>query len=103
MQTVFGNRRISITRELTKTYEEVITSDLNNVIKIIDKRKNNNDPLKGEVVLVVEGSGKEKINYEMLSLKIREKLEKLSVRDAVNEIIVETKLPRTNFFFNLLF
>ena len=39
MQEVFGNRKISIARELTKTYEEVITSDLNDIIKIIDKRR----------------------------------------------------------------
>ena len=38
MQEVFGKRKISIARELTKTYEEVITSDLSDVIKIIDKR-----------------------------------------------------------------
>ena len=39
MQEVFGNRKISIARELTKTYEEIITGDLNDIIKIIDKRK----------------------------------------------------------------
>ena len=39
MQEVFGNRSISIARELTKTYEEIITSDLNSVIKIVDERK----------------------------------------------------------------
>ena len=46
MQEVFGNRKISIARELTKTYEEVITGDLNDVIKIINKRMENNNPLK---------------------------------------------------------
>ena len=33
MHEVFGNRKISIARELTKTYEEIISSDLNSVIK----------------------------------------------------------------------
>ena len=56
MQEVFGNRKISIARELTKTYEEIITGDLNDIIKIIDKRvENNNPPLKGEVILIVNG------------------------------------------------
>ena len=41
MHEVFGNRKISIARELTKTYEEIITSDLNNIIDIIDKREKN--------------------------------------------------------------
>ena len=55
MQEVFGNRKISIARELTKTYEEIITSDLNSVIKIVDEREKNNNPLKGEVILIVDG------------------------------------------------
>ena len=94
MLDVFGNRKISIARELTKTYEEVITSDLNNIIEIIDTRRKNNIPLKGEVVLIIEGCGKEEFNFETLSNNIKNKLKKLSVRDAVNEIIIETNLPR---------
>ena len=123
MQEVFGNRKISIARELTKTYEEIITSDLNNIIKIVDERKKNNNPLKGEVILIVDGYVKKKFNIETLNVIIKNKLEKLSLRDTVNEIITETKLPRRviyneaikirndlykkinddNFFFNLLF
>ena len=94
MQEVFGNRKISIARELTKTYEEIITSDLNNVIKIVNKREKNNNPLKGEVILIIDGYAKKEFNIETLSIIIRNKLEKLSLRDAVNEIISETSLPR---------
>ena len=94
MQEVFGNRKISIARELTKTYEEIIYGDLNSVIKIVEERKKNNDPLKGEVILIVGGYTKKKINIETLSVIIKDKLEKLSFRDTVNEIITETKLPR---------
>ena len=94
MLDVFGNRKISIARELTKTYEEVITSDLNNIIELIDTRRKNNIPLKGEIVLIIEGCSKEEFNFETLSNNIKDKLKKLSVRDAVNEIIIETNLPR---------
>ena len=94
MQEVFGNRKISIARELTKTYEEIITSDLNNILNIIDKRKKNHNPLKGEIILIVEGYAKEDFNIEKLSIIIKNKLKKLSLRDTVNEIITETKLPR---------
>ena len=94
MKEVFGNRKISIARELTKTYEEIITSDLNNVIKIVDERKKNNNPLKGEVILIVDGYVKKKINIETLNVIIKNKLERLSLRDTVNEVITETKLPR---------
>ena len=94
MQEVFGNRKISIARELTKTYEEIISDNLNNVIKIVDKRKENNNPLKGEVVLIIDGYAKREFKIETLSIIIKNKLEYLSLRDAVDEIIAETKLPR---------
>ena len=94
MQEVFGKRKISIARELTKTYEEIIISDLNDVIKIIDKREENNNPLKGEVILIVDGYTEKKFEVNNLRVIIKNKLEQLSLRDAVDEIITETKLPR---------
>ena len=94
MLEVFGNRKISIARELTKTYEEIISGDLNSVTKIVDERKKNNNPLKGEVILIVGGYAKKKFNIENLSVIIKNKLQKLSLRDTVNEIITETELPR---------
>ena len=94
MQEVFGNRSISIARELTKTYEEIITGDLNSVIKIVDERKKNNNPLKGEIILIVGSYAKKNFDVKTLSKIIKNKLEKLSLRDTVNEIITETKLPR---------
>ncbi len=94
MQEVFGNRKISIARELTKTYEEVITGDLDDVIKIINKRMENNNPLKGEVILIVNGYTEKKFEFNNLSVIIKNKLQQLSLRDAVDEIITETKLPR---------
>ena len=94
MLEVFGNREISIARELTKTYEEIINSNLNHILKIIHNRKENNNPLKGEVVLIVGGYVKKEFQIETLNEVIKNKLEKLSLRDAVNEITTETKLPR---------
>jgi len=94
MQEVFGNRKISIARELTKTYEEIITSDLSNVIKIIEKREKDNKPLKGEIILIVDGYAKKELNIDTLNLILKNKLKILSLRDAVNEIITETELPR---------
>ena len=94
MQEVFGNRKISVARELTKTYEEIITDDLNNVIKIIEKREKDNNPLKGEIILIIDGYAKKELNINTLNAIIKNKLEILSLRDAVNEITIETELPR---------
>tara|TARA_Y100000991_G_C21946689_1_gene337779 strand:- start:451 stop:1305 length:855 start_codon:yes stop_codon:yes gene_type:complete len=95
MLDIWGNRKIAITRELTKTYEEIITSDLNNVKEIIYDREVKNNPLKGEVILIIEGCEKKiEIDIEKLSTDIRNKLRTLSLRDTVNEITIDTKLPR---------
>ena len=95
MQNVFGNRKISIARELTKTHEEIISSDLNNINLIIENREKNNNPLRGEVVLIIEGAGKKnQIDFDKLSLIVQDKLKTLSLRDTVKEIVIETKFPK---------
>lgn len=62
----FGDRRISIVRELTKIHEEVIPTTLQ---KAVEDYKD--APLKGEIVLIVEGA------------KIEEKIEEYTLDDAV--------------------
>ena len=51
MLQYFGDRRISIVRELTKIHEEVIRTTLAEAVE-----KYGDDSLKGEIVLVIEGS-----------------------------------------------
>ena len=47
MLEVFGDRFVTLARELTKTFEEYISDKISNILKI--------DSLKGEMVLIVEG------------------------------------------------
>jgi 16S rRNA (cytidine1402-2'-O)-methyltransferase len=49
---VGGDRRVAVVRELTKLHQEVIRGTLSEVVEQVGSRD-----LKGEVVLVVEGSG----------------------------------------------
>lgn len=49
IQTVFGNRKIAIAREISKKFEEVIRDDIDKVILMLPT-------LKGEFVIVVEGN-----------------------------------------------
>lgn len=51
IEKIFGNREVSICRELTKKFEEVIRGKVGDVLEKLKDRK-----VKGEVVLVVEGS-----------------------------------------------
>lgn len=59
MLTAFGDRKISIVRELTKIHEEVITTTLQKAVS------NYSDaPLKGEIVLIVDGLKTDKTTPE---------------------------------------
>ena len=50
MLKYFGNRRISVCRELTKIHEEVIRTDLEGAVSYFEE-----NPPRGEFVLVIEG------------------------------------------------
>ncbi len=49
----FGNRQISVCREMTKKFEEIIRGSLKELIEIFTHRK-----ARGEIVLVIKGCGK---------------------------------------------
>jgi 16S rRNA (cytidine1402-2'-O)-methyltransferase len=99
MLHIYGNRKVSITRELTKIYEDVIFSDLVNIINIINKRIENNKPLKGEIVIIVEGYNPNlDFSIETLRSNIKDKLKNHSLRDTVKLIIKETYLSKKQVY-----
>ena len=57
---IFGNRNISISREITKKFEEIYRGTINSVLEEIKGAK-------GEMVIVVEGNHEEK-NYDELKV-----------------------------------
>ena len=87
MHKVFGNRKISIGRELTKKYEEIISSDLVEIQKILHSRDEKNISLKGEIVLVIDGiKNSQDFNINEIRKKISEKLKTMSLKDTVEEM-----------------
>ena len=95
MHEVFGNRKISICRELTKKYEEIILSDLVEIKKILNSREEKNIPLKGEIVLVVDGFKNSKdFDINKIREKLREKLKIMSLKDTVEEISLKEGLSK---------
>ena len=99
MLNTLRNRKVSIARELTKIYEDVIVSDLVNVGIIIKNREDKNKPLKGEIVIIVEGYVfKSDTSIEKLSLNIKRKLKHHSLRDTVNMIVEETNLSKKQIY-----
>lgn len=74
ISTVLGNRILSISRELTKKYEEVFRGDIQ---ACIDKF-NQEDP-RGEFILVIEGVSQEKIESEK-----QEEWQDLTIKEHLN-------------------
>ena len=95
MYKVFGNRKISIARELTKIYEEIISSDLKNIKNILKIREEKNIPRKGEIVLVVAGiSQLAEFDIKKIRESIRNKLNTMSLKDTVELISTEERISK---------
>ncbi|SCA56433.1 putative methyltransferase [Candidatus Terasakiella magnetica] len=91
MADVLGNREAAVTRELTKRYEEVRRAPLPELAELYQ-----NEVVRGEVVLVV-GPPDESVNEtsaEDLDSLLENALARLSVRDAVAEVVDATGLKK---------
>jgi 16S rRNA (cytidine1402-2'-O)-methyltransferase len=60
IKEILGNRQISISREISKKFEEVYRGTIEDVIKELDE-------VKGELVIVVDGNHEEK-TYDNLTV-----------------------------------
>ncbi len=95
MYKLFGNRKVVITRELTKIHEDIISSDLKNINFAIQNKIENGKPLKGEITIVIAGYVENiEISLEELRTKIKDKLKKYSVKDIVKILNSEIGLSK---------
>lgn len=97
-----GNRRISVSREITKKFEETIRADVSSVISIFRERN-----VKGEFVLVVEGiNEKELIDIELkkwdnISIEDHIKLymgQGMDKKEAIKKVAEDRKLPKKEIY-----
>lgn len=79
MLEVFGNRRASLVREVSKVFQEVIRSDLQGLFARV------NEGVKGELVLVVEGKREEEGDSWKVEADELRRAGK-SVKDIVNKL-----------------
>ena len=95
MLKILGNRKISVNRELTKKYQEIIRTDIESIVELFNEKE-----IKGEFVLIVEGFNGEKTiknNYEDLSEReyvITLIEEGLSKKDAIKTVCKDRKLKK---------
>jgi len=90
MLEVFGDRHISISREISKIHEEVLRDKISNLINVADT-------LKGEFVLIVEGNH-DVIDYSHMSIVEHVKLyveDGMSEKDAVKLVAKERDVAKS--------
>ena len=93
---IFGNRKISILRELTKVNEEIINGTVKDIINIINNKNN----LKGEITLVIEGFIKKKTSLTELKKLILQNLSLIqNTKELSNHLSDKTGLPK-KFIYN---
>lgn len=92
MLEVFGNREISISREITKKFESIYRGKLEDVIKIV--------PEKGEFVIVVEGNKLSNIDF---NLSIKEAVDLyikngFDVMTSIKKVAKDRKIPKNEVY-----
>ncbi len=87
---VFGNRNIALCREISKKYEEAIRGTTEEVLEIVDS-------LKGEMVVVVEGT---QVQEDFSSMTILEHIalyleDGMTEKEAIKKVAVERDIPKS--------
>ena len=96
MAGIYGNRYCVIARELTKLHETLYRGMLVDLAKQFEGAP----ILKVELVLVVEGADKHatQVSIEKLGQLLRARMQKMSLRDAVEEVENLSGLPRKQIY-----
>ena len=92
MLEAFGDRKISIAREITKKFESIYRGKISEVIKLV--------PEKGEFVLVVEGNTNNNIDESLNEIDAVNLYIKagLSVMDAIKKVAKERNVPKSEIY-----
>lgn len=93
MLEVLGNRNISISREISKKFEEIYRGTFTDIIEIITEPK-------GEYVIVVDGN-KEIISYENLSIKEHYQMyidDGLDEKDALKKVAKDRNISKSDIY-----
>lgn len=92
MLDIFGNRKISISREITKKFETIYRGNLNDIIQ--------NIPEKGEFVVIVSGNDEKEVISDLsikesVNLYIRAGFDVMS---SIKKVARDKKLPKNEVY-----
>ncbi|PZP00333.1 MAG: 16S rRNA (cytidine(1402)-2'-O)-methyltransferase [Gardnerella vaginalis] len=99
---VFGaDRKMALCRELTKDFEEIRRGTISQICKSVE-----NDPPRGEIVLVIAGAADEEIKQRNIDLSVEQlaqmsydlsQNEGLRIKDAITRIVSQNPLSDGSF------
>ena len=90
MLEVFGDRNISINREISKIHEEIVRGNISELINLVDE-------MKGEFVIIVEGNN-EVVDYSSMSIIDHVKVyvdDGMSEKDAIKLVAKERNVAKS--------
>ena len=97
MSEVLGERDVSLSREITKMYEETLRGKISEVTALLEERKD----IKGEVTLVVEGNKSPGVEFsagDVDNMLITLKKEGSTLKDAVKEVSGRTGYSKSKAY-----
>ena len=96
MAEIYGDRHCVIARELTKLHETLHRGLMSELIATFST----SEPLKGELVLVVDGAEKDspQMSLDEVQAQLESLLHTKSLRDAVQEVELLSGLPRKQVY-----
>lgn len=95
VRDICGERRISVSREISKLYEEIYRGTISEVIEELK-----GDEIRGEFVVVVEGSTKE-VSFDSMSIEEHVNMymeEGLSEKDAMKKVAKDRNTTKSEIY-----
>ena len=93
LKEVFGNRNISISREISKKFEEIYRATISEVMNMLTE-------IKGEFVIVVEGN-KDVVSFDDITIKEHVNMymeDGLTEKDAIKKVAKERNMSKSDVY-----
>lgn len=93
LKEVFGNRNISISREISKKFEEIYRATISEVMNMLTE-------IKGEFVIVVEGN-KDAVSFDDITIKEHVNMymeDGLTEKEAIKKVAKERNMSKSDIY-----
>lgn len=94
MQKIYPNRNISVLRELTKTFEEKIAGNFEEVLNALKAK----DKILGEIVIILSPPSGSLLSDEDIKISLLDAMKTLSTKDAIDYVANNYQLKRKHVY-----